>query len=868
MAATPPNALGPALVAFAVEGSFPDEHLSSFKLAPEELPAGIKALQDAKSTLEDEIRTINHETADDVKTWYGNAKTLQDDINRSKQMAGDIQREAEEPEVSGKTVEEAESRAAFLVRELNYNDQLIQTLRAIKAVTAVLDEVEKARAERRILDALHLLEKSWSSLDALSVNGSCKAVKLLNLRAFELKSDVHEVFDHVWSALVHLDAEKSEFRVQQTRPDEPMGLSDAVVGLKAYKEVDRRMSDLWHDLDEAIVGPRMDLQSSSPLPGIQVQDQCLRVAGESVRTVEALFADLVQILKFLAAGLPLELVQVLSTVMVPEIINRIINVWLSAAVPASLKDMDEFQAVVESARVFCAQVTSLGFSELDDLQEWVESAPKVWLSKCREAALDTIRTKLSQGLGTPKQVERIETQVVSRSEGKELAANGLSAGAAADDHGWDSAWSDGGAEEQQEIAVEGKKLAEPAPEVGDDDVDAWGAWGADEETSDEVKVEDAKFDAKNEPKEDEKQAKGDAEDANNEEGDAADAWGWGEDDAQEEAEPPAAPESKPAPNPRANHKANTGSRELTLKETYNISSMPDPVLSLIFSILEDGAALTQTSHEGNPVAAAAAGLFGVPTLVLAMFRAVSPYYYSAGLGGNMYLYNDATYLAGRLTDYAAAWKTRQDLTSRARNMLRIDNDIKALQAFANRAYSNEMSTQKTIVKDLLGGQQSVMEQSFMESAVAQVRSVSAAWDGILTKSAWFQAAGSLVDAVATKVIADVMEMPSIGQDEAYNIANMISSITELDDLFPPTRIGDEQIPSTNQYVPSWLRLKYLSEVLQSNLREVRYLWIESELSLYFTLEETLDLINASFEDNARTREIVREIKANPQPIQA
>lgn len=36
-------------------------------------------------------------------------------------------------------------------------------------------------------------------------------------------------------------------------------------------------------------------------------------------------------------------------------------------------------------------------------------------------------------------------------------------------------------------------------------------------------------------------------------------------------------------------------------------------------------------------------------------------------------------------------------------MLRIENDIKALQGFANRAYSNEMNTQKTIVKDLLGG---------------------------------------------------------------------------------------------------------------------------------------------------------------------
>lgn len=108
--------------------------------------------------LQQDIHKINEETADDVNTWYNNAKVLQDDINRSKQIANDIIRQSEEPETSGKTVEEAEARAAFLIRELNYNDELIQTLRAIKGINTVLDEVEQACAERRIVDALRLLE--------------------------------------------------------------------------------------------------------------------------------------------------------------------------------------------------------------------------------------------------------------------------------------------------------------------------------------------------------------------------------------------------------------------------------------------------------------------------------------------------------------------------------------------------------------------------------------------------------------------------------------------------------------------------------------------------------------------------------------
>jgi hypothetical protein len=36
-------------------------------------------------------------------------------------------------------------------------------------------------------------------------------------------------------------------------------------------------------------------------------------------------------------------------------------------------------------------------------------------------------------------------------------------------------------------------------------------------------------------------------------------------------------------------------------------------------------------------------------------------------------------------------------------MLRLEGDVKSLQTFANRAYTNDMNIQKTILRDLLGG---------------------------------------------------------------------------------------------------------------------------------------------------------------------
>jgi centromere/kinetochore protein ZW10 len=169
-----------------------------------------------------------------------------------------------------------------------------------------------------------------------------------------------------------------------------------------------------------------------------------------------------------------------------------------------------------------------------------------------------------------------------------------------------------------------------------------------------------------------------------------------------------------------------------------------------------------------------------------------------------------------------------------------------------------------------------------------VRALAAAWEDVLARSVWQQAVGSLVDAVAAKMVADVCDLPSIGQDEAYRTAGLIAEVEgEVDGLFLPGRWsgdgqrgpdgkgrgdgkegeeGEEEVPLTAQFAANWLRLKYLSEVLQSNLRDVRFLWVEGELSLYFAAEEVVDLVKASFEDNARTREVIREIRGNPRPL--
>lgn len=163
--------------------------------------------------------------------------------------------------------------------------------------------------------------------------------------------------------------------------------------------------------------------------------------------------------------------------------------------------------------------------------------------------------------------------------------------------------------------------------------------------------------------------------------------------------------------------------------------------------------------------------------------------------------------------------------------------------------------------------------SCIDSGTAHIRSMAATWDDILARSVWCQAVGSLVEVLAVKIILDVMEMSSMSQKEASGVSAAIQKVTELDDLFLPSRLSGRdkaaagEMPATAQYTPSWLRLQYLWQVLEANLNEVRYLWFESELSLYFSADEVVELVGMSFEVNARSKEVIREITQRPHPTQ-
>lgn len=277
------------------------------------------------------------------------------------------------------------------------------------------------------------------------------------------------------------------------------------------------------------------------------------------------------------------------------------------------------------------------------------------------------------------------------------------------------------------------------------------------------------------------------------------------------------------------------------------------------------------------MADAVPGLSSLTSLLLVMYRASASNSYSFKDGGNMFLYNDCLWLAEQLREVTHARKQRREISSN--DNLRFDDDIVVLEAFGKRSYGKEMESQRTIIKDLLDGAQgfaNCTEPPFtsecdlaVTTIVERLRTIHGQWKSILSHSALMQSVGSLLSTVIDKIIIDIEDMSDISEPESQRLTAYCKQVIALEDLFLPEQepisSGQQQEPValTAVYAPGWFKFQYLSELLDSSLVDIKYLWTDGGLKLEYGVEEVVDLIEALFADSEHRRRAIGEIRRSP-----
>ena len=342
-----------------------------------------------------------------------------------------------------------------------------------------------------------------------------------------------------------------------------------VEGLESLDLLKGKVLAFQKVLDQAIIVPRLQTQSEHSPRALLIDGITIRIlAQQTDRSAGKLFSDVHAVVNYLDTHLPQSVSRPLLENLIPSLVSRLLGGSLASSVPPDLDGIPTFQSTLKTVLAFAKFSRSRNWRGQQDLVKWAEDAPKVWLARRSESSLHSIRQLLKRGLGNKRAVERAETQMVTRKD-EMFAGNGNQ-----DD--WDAGWSDDGEEEKLTNTIADKLPS--TNKVKDDEQDDTSAWGFDEDDAD---------DAEHEKIDDPPHTDADAEDG-------GEAWGWGEDDDNG-----GLPTSSRRPYPlndkrrqdnRHQEQATTNTqseREVTLRETYHITALPEQILEMIIQVVDD-----------------------------------------------------------------------------------------------------------------------------------------------------------------------------------------------------------------------------------------------------------------------------------------
>ncbi|KAF3388942.1 Ribosome biogenesis protein ytm1 [Penicillium rolfsii] len=816
-----------AVLSFVTDGTYPEENVVAAEFPATALAKELELISQAREQVENEISSLSREnTTFDADDWIDQAKQLHADIERSRVTAREIVAQHEHTSPLQSKVEDASAKMRLIETEIAFNQAVAETLEEVQRLHQRLENGRAALSNGHLMVAIEQLESTIAAIRKDAFFTKTNVMSILTLEVARFREQIEGTLRQRWQEQLRVDRQGGKFQV--IKGDGANSLDNTMASMSRLEILSSATEKLLKDICVAVLDPILLPRTDGKSRSVAITDTGICIQSEfSETTVAETLSRTTEVLDYLRQNLPPSILAEFPQSLIPSVASKAISGWLSSSIPTTLDGLGEFEETLDTVLQFTNTIKSWGWSGIEELVSWVNQAPRLWLTRRRVDSLDSVRKVLAASQGTTKQVERVEKEQVSRADEALLET-------ATDD--WDASWDD---DKEEDSTANPATAAQPEDE--EEDVSAW---GLDEDAQEEAEPHTA-------------------DPSGDDEADG-DAWGWGEDEGEEEPSDQkkslrADTTSKPVHGGKAVQ--SPAPREMTLREIYTVTDIPDSILDIVRQQINDSKDISQPPHSTSRVASSGAGLLALPTLILAMFKATSSSFYSLKLGsGQMYLYNDSLYLAGQI---------RQLIEEH--ELSRLSSDVEALEKFGKFAYSKEMQTQSTIVTDLLDGAQGFAqcsEQPFKtecENAVSatsdRIRDVYKEWQPILSHSALLQSIGSLLSTVISKIIVDVVDLGDISEDQSKQLVALCNHVSKLEDLFMPETNGNaEALPVTAVYVPNWLRFQYFINILESSLADIKYLWLEGELGLEFTVDEVVDLIEALFAESGHRRQAISEIK--------
>ncbi|KAJ3826774.1 hypothetical protein F5880DRAFT_1542189 [Lentinula raphanica] len=312
------------------------------------------------------------------------------------------------------------------------------------------------------------------------------------------------------------------------------------------------------------------------------------------------------------------------------------------------------------------------------------------------------------------------------------------------------------------------------------------------------------------------------------------------------------------------------------KELYLVSSRMKDIVALVRETLKEGHDFCGSRLLSAPESSSPSGtiLFQTAASILDLYRALYPVVFSGilrSIEGPVRFSNNCLYLS---TQVEAIGKELHGSNTQTQSVKgRLDECGQAFKLLSESWYGDAIEKQRQIIDNILttgtqgldstGDQERYDDcENTMNQVLQEIRRISQKWKTLLTKSKYYTALGSVVDAALCRVVQDVLALADIPEVESHRLSELCRILLALEGLFSE----DPEKPSfVVAYVPSWLKFSYLSELLEASLADITYLFEEGAL-VDFEVEELVRLVRALFADTVlRTNTVNKILSGHPSP---
>lgn len=801
-------------------------------------------------TCQNEVRKVSRDAASDVDEWISQARKLQDDMKRSRETSKEILQHAEEGKANTARVQDAASKVGLLNNEIAYNESLARVIEQLRDISTLLDSAQDAAVRGHVMYAIERLEDVDGAFKSLGRFGNTRVVAVLKGKEAQMRKAIIDVLTESWSGLLDVDAVNNKVSLKDTiERQTTIDINAVVEQLKKLGLLDKFVTQFNRDFDKAILSRRLIIGQDQVVTAFDIQGDDIQLTGPvNDGSVKATLEDIHKIAEYLSTRLPPSIALPLSAKLMPTIASRLIKDYLLPAVPTSTDGVQEFQETLSYVLGLVEYLDELGWTGQNQLVEWVDRSAAIWLAKQKENAIAKVQRLFPKQVKIKKKVERVETQVITKGDALHPAQDVQDE----PENDWGADWG------EEDEAKEDNASA--VPEVEEEDLSAWGL-EEDEPAANTTSESNAH---EKEPADEE-----DAED-----------WGgdWGEDE-----------DTKSAPSPQAHTKSpprktngqpaqqQPTEQHVTLRETYTVTAIPDSIIDIIQQVIADVETLNKPELVKSAISPASGGLFAIPSLLLAMYRATAPLHYSADIAANMLVYNDCERLSDRLRTLIQEQADKDQASALPRLLQpshrlapKLEADIRTIDGFGRRAYGKEMESQRQIIRDHLEDAQgfqgctNVPFATVCDDAIAttidRIGDVKRQWQNIVSQRVLVQSLGSLVSTAFTKFINDVLDMSDIAEDESRKLHSYCMSLGTLNQHFQTEDETGETRDTSSLYIQNWFRLQYLGEILDGSLADIKFMWNDSELKLEMGADEVVGLIEALFAPSDLRRRAIADIR--------